>query len=731
MAAEQATPTTTPQKTIQAESLGFNAAPRTSAPSSPASAPSPAPTTTPAPRRRIGQPSFGNRGLTQKARPAPPPAQAPPLPKPTPESPYPVFWVEAFNEAIQKWIPADPIVTNTINLANKFEPSAADLQNNLSYIIAFEDDNSARDVTRRYAKGFNSKTRKTRVESTKGGEAWLKAALRRYEKPFLEDRDQVEMGEFTAKIAREPMPRSVADYKDHPIYALERHLRRNEVIYPKREVGKVATVRSAVSMRKGKGEKVEAVYRRRDVHIVKSANGWYRLGRDVKVGEQPLKRVTMKKRGKDDGDDAFAGEIPDDEEDEDTALYAFFQTELYLPPPVVKGRIPKNVYGNLDVYVPSMVPPGGVHIKHADAKRAARTLGIDYADAVTGFDFKGRHGTARIQGVVIAQEFQESIIAVLKGFVDQAVRDEERRRERAVLRMWKKMLVGLRVRRRIERLYGEVGDGPVEEEMEEEYQDEDDEDDNYVARRNAHEDGGFFPDQDEPEAVPTGRMLRDRDPEPEAYVPPSMDTESGFEGGGFIPDEAENEALVQEHAHTESEDGFEGGGFMLEEEAGEGLVGPQPASQGEDSFDGGGGFFGEDEEEDGKEVPALNLPMATSEEDSHTFVTEHPSSAIAAIEEQSIPTPPQDLQTNAVSTKDVQTAHKEVLPARIAKAESPPLQSEGQPGEQQESSIKSPEADADAAPQSSSSSEIENDNESLMSHDPDDDDAEPEWIANL
>ena len=81
--------------------------------------------------------------------------------------------------------------------------------------------------------------------------------------------------------AREPMPRNVQDFKNHPIYALERHLRRNEVIHPKTESGKVAAGKSGL----------EPVYRRRDVHVVRSAEAWYKLGSDIKVGTAPTLTV--------------------------------------------------------------------------------------------------------------------------------------------------------------------------------------------------------------------------------------------------------------------------------------------------------------------------------------------------------------------------------------------------------------------------------------------------------
>ena len=190
---------------------------------------------------------------------------------------YPVYWTEAFDEAAQKWIPIDPLVTKTIGKPRKFEPPTSDHENNMSYVIAFEDDGSARDVTKRYAKAYNAKTRKTRVEATKDGERWLNRVLKMYRHRLGLDRDQLEDSELARKEAQEGLPQNVQDFKDHPYYALERHLRRNEIIHPKREVGKVPSGRA------GNATSLEPIYRRHDVHIVKSADSWYRLGREIKA----------------------------------------------------------------------------------------------------------------------------------------------------------------------------------------------------------------------------------------------------------------------------------------------------------------------------------------------------------------------------------------------------------------------------------------------------------------
>ena len=438
-----------------------------------------------------------------------------------------MFWVEAFNEAAQKWIPVDPLVTNTINKAPKFEPPASDPLNNLSYVLAFEEDSSIQDVTRRYAKSYNSKTRKNRVECAKGGLAWFRRILKFYEKPFREDRDEIEDAELAAKEAAEPMPRNVQDFKDHPYYVLKRHLRSREVIHPEREMGKCSTGKTSTG-------NLEPVYRRRDVKEVKSADGWYRLGREVKVSEQPLKR-SAPRRGRDAMEDADS----DDEDRAGVGLYAAFQTEMYKAPPVVDGRVPKNGYGNLDIYVPSMVPKGGQHIAHPDGARAAKVLGIDYADAVTGFEFRGRHGTAVLKGVVVAAMYSEAVKEVIRGFDADRREEMESRRQALVLGMWRRMLVGLRIMQRVG-TYDTEGEAvrhaaEIKEEVECEM-------DDYKQEEGEDEGGGFMPDADmEGIAEPTANRFQ-----------AEYGADVGFEGGGFVPEDGQDEEMNLE----------EGGGFV-------------------------------------------------------------------------------------------------------------------------------------------------------------------------
>lgn len=228
---------------------------------------------------------------------------------------------------------------------------------------------------------------------------------------------------------------------------------------------------------------------------------------------------------------------------------------MYSAPPILNGRIPKNIYGNLDLYVPSMVPPGGTHIAHPDTARAAKIIGVDYADAITGFSFKGRHGTVITNGAVVASEYCEAIREVITAFEDDRARAEEEKRSFEALRMWKRFMAGLRIRERIE---GYEIEG--ERDIPGAAVDDVDKKNNYHEEAE-NEGGGFFPDQEPGDIA-----------EPTSCQTPEHDSLQSVqdEGGGFLPDYEGSE--VGDDWYKKSSDPFinkvendEGGGFLVDD----------------------------------------------------------------------------------------------------------------------------------------------------------------------
>ncbi|KAK4073789.1 hypothetical protein Trihar35433_3263 [Trichoderma harzianum] len=394
-------------------------------------------------RRRLGHPNATDYNFEPTAAPTKPrPTFS--APKQIRESSYPVYWVEILDVGHQKWQPTDPVVTHTFWKPKVFEPPITDKENCLSYVIAFNADGTAKDVTRRYAKGYAAKTRKLRIETAlDDGQKWWRKVMKMYKPKTTSDLDQIEDIELSGVEAREPMPRNVQDFKGHPVYALERHLRRHEVLIP----GAVPSGTVAAGAR----APLEKVYRRKDVRIARSAEKWFRLGYEVRPGEIPAKWLPKRVQNK----RSRYEEEDQDEDDAGTPIYTVDQAEIYEPPPVRNGRIPKNKFGNIEVYVPSMVPKGGVHIASEYARRAAYALGIDCAPALTGFQFKGRQGTAVLNGVVIAKEFEEAIHATIQGMLDLEQELEDEKRRYVALKLWRRLLMGLRIR---ERIWSNVGE---------------------------------------------------------------------------------------------------------------------------------------------------------------------------------------------------------------------------------------------------------------------------------
>ncbi|KAK1725234.1 hypothetical protein CaCOL14_012936 [Colletotrichum acutatum] len=359
------------------------------------------------------------------------------------ESSFPVYWVEVLDMGHQKWQPVDSLVTNSMWKPRQLEPPATDKENSLTYVIAFDIDGTVRDVTRRYAKAYTAKTRRLRIETVmERGEGWWRKALKPFSRRRLTDLDQIENTELNAIEAREPMPRNVADFKDHPVFALERHLRRNEVFTPDAQpAGTVAA---------GSRAPLEKVYRRKDVRIARSRDKWYRMGREVKPMEVPIKFLSRRSNAKpgEYADDGYGG---DERNAAGTPVFTQDQTDVYRASPVVNGRVPKNKFGNIDIYVESMIPEGGVHIhdEFDTAARAAYILGVDYAPALSGFQFKGKHGTAVFNGVVVAKEYEEAVRAVMTGFEDVDAQEEQSKRSLVAVRTWRRFLVALRIFERV------------------------------------------------------------------------------------------------------------------------------------------------------------------------------------------------------------------------------------------------------------------------------------------
>lgn len=350
----------------------------------------------------------------------------------------PVVWTEVFSRAEGRWIPIDPI-RYLVDKKKMFEPPPNCRINRMMYVVAYEEDGYARDVTMRYAREYGAKTAKARASSRRGQSDWWARVIGILTRPYRLHRDDIEDAEFQSLQYIEGMPTSIGGFKDHPIYALERHLRRDEVIYPLQEIGKFRGM---------------SVYPRSNVQRLRTAETWLHEGRIIQIGQQPLKRVAQRahtlnrKRIVELAKADAPTEVPTQ------GVYAEWQTELYIPEPVVDGKVPKNDFGNINLFVPTMLPRGAAHLPFQGIAKITRQLQIDYAPAVTGFEFRKGHANPIITGVVVAVEHEDLVLSAYWESARAADQAEKAKRYERVIQRWTRLIQGLRLRKRLMEDYG-------------------------------------------------------------------------------------------------------------------------------------------------------------------------------------------------------------------------------------------------------------------------------------
>ncbi|KAI5287997.1 hypothetical protein KEM54_005554 [Ascosphaera aggregata] len=389
---------------------------------------------------------------------------------------FPIYWTEAISPVTHAVIPVECLVLKTLphyvattpELVSAFEPRGARAEQAkqiIAYVVAYSADRTAKDVTTRYLKRrtWPGKTKGFRIPVEKipiaipGGPTryvsvdWFDVIMRRWMRPVRDQTAADKKEEAEDLVPNQPERKAMEEgdtlqsLRSSPEFVLERFLHREEALRPDAK-----PVRLYVS---GKGAKAkeEKVYKRSDVLKCMSAETWRREGRQIKLGEVPLKRVPIRavtltrKREVEEYEREFG-------ERQLQGLYAEHQTEYIIPPPIQDGVIPKNSYGNIDCFVPSMVPDGATHLPYRGTVRVCKKLGIDYAEAVTGFEFGSKMAVPVITGVVVASENAE---AVLEAWHEEERRREEKERlkhEKDILTTWRKLIMAARI---IQRIRGE------------------------------------------------------------------------------------------------------------------------------------------------------------------------------------------------------------------------------------------------------------------------------------
>ena len=402
--------------------------------------------------------------------------------------PYPTYWTEVISNLTHTPVSVSPLSRTIIAssaIPEKYSDfyargAAADkAKQTLAYLIAFSSDGTAKDVTTRYlpkrqwpgrTKGFRMPIEKIPIHNKRGKVKrweewdWFKSVMRPFARPHNKRQPWDEVEEEGDLVPAEPEKKKTMDeeggketlqgYKSSTEYVLERHLRREEALKPGAKI-----VRHFAISKKGEEDKLEPVYHRKDVVNCKTTESWHKEGREVKPGEHPLKYVPMRAVTK-----TRKLEIEERERIEggkvQQGLYAKSQTDWIIPEPIKDGIIPVNAFNNIDVYVPTMVPKGAVHIPLKGTARVCRKLNINYAEACTGFEFGKQRAVPVITGVVVAEENEQLVIDAWEAEEAEKARKEAEKKQKFVLGLWKKFYSGLKIVQRMKDEYGEEAELP-------------------------------------------------------------------------------------------------------------------------------------------------------------------------------------------------------------------------------------------------------------------------------
>ncbi|KAI9283030.1 hypothetical protein BC943DRAFT_105072 [Umbelopsis sp. AD052] len=361
-----------------------------------------------------------------------------------PTSKPPTVWAEIYDDRLSRWMPIDPI-RGFIDEAKAMEPSVSSKNNIISYVIAYHSDcDGCIDVTRRYTSNWEKTNRLRGRELSKsekeiGRRPWWDDFYETIRRRKVGDRERHEETEFESLDEKEPIPTSISRFNNHRLYALERHLKKFEILEP-----------SATVLGKIKGENI---YPRSAVQPVSTMETWLKQGRSIKQGEQPIKTVNAravtleKKRAK---------EIARQEGEElQVGCYAYWQTEKFRPQNVINGVIPKNSFGNVDLYQPDMCPIGASHITIQGIGKIARKLGVDFADAVVGFEFVKQRSVPVLNGIVVPAEAEEMVLEAWQETQAHESRKALAKQEVDIYTRWKRLITSALLHKRLNEAYGD------------------------------------------------------------------------------------------------------------------------------------------------------------------------------------------------------------------------------------------------------------------------------------
>ncbi|CAF3755305.1 unnamed protein product [Rotaria magnacalcarata] len=332
-----------------------------------------------------------------------------------------------------------PKATTSQTVKTEFE---VNIKFPMLYVWAFDTDPSssyAKDVTKRYSqKWLTTSYRTSHIEhKTNGDPKWYGKCMKKYQPKDKRKSEysQVENKQIENQLARQPIPQTKSELNGHPLYVLKSKLLKFEGIYPN-ETQPIGWF------------KEEPIYSRDNIHILRSKQTWLKEARQVNPDEEPYKLV----EGRIKNLDRKMGVTTRPQ----LELFGEWQTSEYVPPVAKDGIVPCNEYGNVDLFKPEMIPNGCVHIVEPNAARLCKKLGINCAEAITGFDAHGGGSHPVIEGIVICKEFEQALRDAVEQQKQITLEKEIKKKDERIYKNWRKLIRGLIIKQNLARKYADM-----------------------------------------------------------------------------------------------------------------------------------------------------------------------------------------------------------------------------------------------------------------------------------
>ena len=279
------------------------------------------------------------------------------------------FFIEVYLSDKKRWRPVDIEGFSVIEDPHELTPH---LEQPVAFLIGIDSEGRVVDLSPKYNADWLNNLKSMRADAK-----YFDKVLSRY---LPDEAEQVEEQQEVAELHEQHgLPKVISQFKNHPKYALSRHLLKFEAFYP-REPPLLGYCRG------------EPVYPREAVHTLRSKETWHRLARQVKEGELAYNVVKARPKWNKKTEELMR-DLP-------LEVFGEWQTEPYQPPVAENGIVPRNKFGNVELFHPDMLPIGTVHLKLPGLQRIAAELEIDCVPAVVGFDGVGRGCHPVIEGYV-------------------------------------------------------------------------------------------------------------------------------------------------------------------------------------------------------------------------------------------------------------------------------------------------------------------------------------------